>query len=61
MRFSLYNIYVGVCVCVCMYYIYSKESSRYSDYVTMNAPNDIKNADFYIHYNIFAVTISDYA
>jgi hypothetical protein len=27
----------------------------------MNAPNDIKNADFYIHYNIFAVTISDYA
>jgi hypothetical protein len=50
-----------VCVCVCMYYIYSKESSRYSDYVTMNAPNDIKNADFYIHYNIFAVTISDYA
>jgi len=61
MRFSLYNIYVGGCVCVCIYYIYSKESSRYSDYVTMNGPNAIKNADFYIHYNIFAVTISDYA
>ena len=61
MRFSTYNIYVRVCVCVCMYYIYSKESSRYSDYVTMNGLSDTKNADFYIHYNIFAVTISNYA